>query len=122
MWTLRRCAWPARMCWRTGWRPTPREKAGSWGRRARWPRRWLASSAPPGGIVRLHQHPYKDIFILEAGAATYTVGSEALEAHAGQIIIVPASTPHKFVNTGQTQLRQVDIHLSPEYITEWLES
>jgi len=77
---------------------------------------------PPGGLVRLHQHPYKEIFIIEAGAATYTVGSEALEAHAGQIIIVPASTPHKFVNTGQTQLRQVDIHLSPEYITEWLES
>src|SRR5258707_14739029 len=67
---------------------------------------------PPGDAVRLHQHPYKEIFIIETGSATYTVGADTLEAHAGQIIIVPALTPHKFVNTGDSPLRQVDIHLS----------
>ena len=44
---------------------------------------------PPGGVIRLHKHPYKEIFIIQEGAATFTVGSTTLEAHAGQIIIVP---------------------------------
>ena len=71
--------------------------------------------------VRLHEHPYKEIFIIQEGSATFTVGSSTLEAHAGQVIIVPAQTPHKFVNTGEGWLRQVDIHLSSEFITTWLE-
>ncbi len=76
---------------------------------------------PPGGRVRLHQHPYKEIFIIQEGTATFTVGSAVLEAHAGQIILVAADTPHKFVNTGDQRLRQVDIHVSPKFITRWLE-
>ena len=75
----------------------------------------------PGEGVRLHKHPYKEIFIIQEGAATYTVGTTTLPAHAGQIIIAPADTPHKFVNTGEGKLRQVDIHLSKRFITEWLE-
>lgn len=76
---------------------------------------------PPGGSVRLHQHPYKEIFIIQEGVATYTVGSTTLEARAGQIIVAPANVPHKFINSGQSQLRQVDIHLSKQFITHWLE-
>lgn len=75
----------------------------------------------PGGHVRLHQHPYKEIFIIQEGSSTFTVGTETLEAQAGQIIIVPANTPHKFMNSGDTQLKQIDIHLSKTYITDWLE-
>ena len=75
----------------------------------------------PGEGVRLHQHPYQEIFILQEGAATYTVGTTTLEARAGQIIIAPADTPHKFVNSGEVKLRQVDIHLSKCFITQWLE-
>jgi mannose-6-phosphate isomerase-like protein (cupin superfamily) len=76
---------------------------------------------PPGGAVRLHQHPYKEIFVIQEGAVTYTIGTSTLKAHSGQIVIVPAGVPHKFANTGDTQLRQVDIHLSPQFITDWLE-
>jgi mannose-6-phosphate isomerase-like protein (cupin superfamily) len=75
----------------------------------------------PGGSVRLHKHPYKEIFIIQEGVATFTVGSAALEAHAGQIIIVPADTPHKFMNTGDQRLKQVDIHVNGQFITHWLE-
>jgi hypothetical protein len=28
--------------------------------------------------------------------------------------------PHAFVNTGDGPLRQVDIHVSPHFATEWL--
>jgi mannose-6-phosphate isomerase-like protein (cupin superfamily) len=76
---------------------------------------------PPGGEVRLHKHPYKEIFIIQEGVSTFTVGTETLEAYAGQIIIVPADTPHKFRNAGQAQLRQVDIHLNRQFETIWLE-
>ena len=76
---------------------------------------------PPGGFVRLHKHPYKEIFIIQEGVSTFTVGSETLEAHAGQVIIVPADTPHKFVNQSAGQLKQVDIHVNKEFITHWLE-
>jgi len=54
---------------------------------------------PPGGSVRLHTHPYTEIFIIQEGAATYTVGTETLHVHAGQVIIVPrrcTSQIHEF--------------------------
>jgi quercetin dioxygenase-like cupin family protein len=46
----------------------------------------------------LHRHPYDETFIVEAGSATFTVGDETLELEAGQIAVVPAGTPHKFVS------------------------
>lgn len=76
---------------------------------------------PPGGNIRLHKHPYKEIFIVQEGVATFTVGSETLQAHAGQIIIVAADVPHKFQNASDRQLKQVDIHVNNEFITIWLE-
>lgn len=75
----------------------------------------------PGGKIQLHKHPYKEIFIIQEGVATFTVGSETLEARAGQIIIVPAEIPHKFMNLSDRQLKQIDIHVNSEFITEWLE-
>ncbi len=77
---------------------------------------------PPGESVRLHKHPYMEIFVIQDGNATFTVGSATIQAKAGQIILVPEETPHKFVNTGNGQLRQVDIHVSPTFITDWLEN
>jgi mannose-6-phosphate isomerase-like protein (cupin superfamily) len=75
----------------------------------------------PGGHVRLHKHPYKEIFIIQEGTSTFTVGSDTLEAHAGQIIIVPAEVPHSFRNASDQSLRQIDIHMNKEFVTIWLE-
>ncbi|MGQ0601077.1 MAG: cupin domain-containing protein [Anaerolineales bacterium] len=76
---------------------------------------------PPGGAIRLHKHPYREVFIIQEGVANFTVGSTTLEAHAGQIIIVPADLPHKFMNTSDRQLKQIDIHVTGQFITHWLE-
>ncbi len=76
---------------------------------------------PPGGAVRLHKHPYKEIFIIQEGVSAFTVGSETIEAHAGQVLIVPAEVPHKFTNRSDQRLKQVDIHVNKEFITHWLE-
>ena len=77
---------------------------------------------PPGGTIRLHKHPYEEIFIIQEGIATFTVGSATLEARAGQIILVPAEVPHKFRNLSRQQLKQVDIHVNKQFITDWLEN
>ena len=75
----------------------------------------------PGSTIRLHKHPYEEIFIIQEGQATFTVGSATLEARAGQVIIVPADIPHKFMNLSDKQLKQIDIHVSKQFITHWLE-
>lgn len=76
---------------------------------------------PPGGTIRLHKHPYEEIFIIQEGAATFTVGSVTLEARAGQVILVPADVPHKFENLSDQQLKQIDIHVNKQFVTYWLE-
>jgi quercetin dioxygenase-like cupin family protein len=75
----------------------------------------------PGDVVKMHQHPYQEIFIIQEGSSTFTVGDETIEAQAGQIVIAPANVPHGFVNSGKTQLKQIDIHVSRDIKTEWLE-
>ena len=75
----------------------------------------------PGGSVRLHKHPYQEVFIIQEGVSLFTVGIETVEAYAGQVIVVPANVPHKFRNAGDKPLRQVDIHTNKEFITIWLE-
>lgn len=75
----------------------------------------------PGEGPRLHKHPYEEIFIIQEGHVTFTVGSTTVEAQAGQIVIAPPDVPHKFFNSGEGPLRQIDIHLSRHFITEWLE-
>ena len=35
---------------------------------------------------------------------------------AGGIAVIPANTPHQFINSGDGVLRQIDIHASPNFI------
>jgi mannose-6-phosphate isomerase-like protein (cupin superfamily) len=75
----------------------------------------------PGTGPKLHKHPYDETFIVQEGEARFTVGENEIEATAREIVVVPANTPHGFVNTGTDALRQVNIHASPRMETEWLE-
>jgi mannose-6-phosphate isomerase-like protein (cupin superfamily) len=76
--------------------------------------------APPGAGPSLHKHPYEELFILLEGEATFVAGENEIRARAGDIVIVPPSTPHAFTNSGEQRLRQIDIHVSPTFSTEWL--
>jgi mannose-6-phosphate isomerase-like protein (cupin superfamily) len=82
---------------------------------------FIAVDAPPGSGPRLHRHPYEEVFVVQEGSATFTAGDEVIEAGAGKVVVVPAGVPHKFVNSGTGPLRQIDIHASERFITEWLE-
>jgi mannose-6-phosphate isomerase-like protein (cupin superfamily) len=70
---------------------------------------------------RLHRHPYPETFIVRAGRALFTVGESEVEAHAGQILVVPAGTPHAFRNLGPGPLESINIHENATFVTEWLE-
>ncbi|MGH3148313.1 MAG: cupin domain-containing protein [Rubrobacter sp.] len=74
----------------------------------------------PGTGPELHRHPYEETFIILEGEGRYTVGEVEIEAGAGEIVVVPADTPHKFVNTGEERLRQVNIHPRENMETVWL--
>jgi mannose-6-phosphate isomerase-like protein (cupin superfamily) len=76
---------------------------------------------PPGGTIRLHKHPYEEVFIIQEGISTFTIGPVTREARPGQIIIVPAEMPHKFMNLSDRPLKQIDIHVNKQFITDWLE-
>ena len=82
---------------------------------------FIIVEAQPGQGPKLHSHPYEEIFIVQEGQATFTVGDATIEVAAGQVAIAPAGVPHKFVNSGTAVLRQVDIHVSPRFITTWYE-
>ncbi len=72
--------------------------------------------AKPGQGPPLHKHPYVEVAFTLEGYATITVGDEQREVKAGGIVVIPAETPHRFVNSGDTMLRQIDIHASPRFI------
>jgi quercetin dioxygenase-like cupin family protein len=80
----------------------------------------LESTTKAGVGPRLHKHPYAETFIIRRGWATFTVGSEKVRGHAGQVLVVPADTPHKF-STGPDGYEGVHIHANVRFITEWLE-
>jgi quercetin dioxygenase-like cupin family protein len=73
-------------------------------------------NAPPGKGPPLHTHPYVETIFMIQGRATLTIGNETREVGPGGIAVVPANTPHRFVNSGDSFLRQIDIHASPRFI------
>src|ERR671920_1556744 len=82
---------------------------------------FFLSDTAPGKGPDLHKHPYDEVFVVQEGELTFTVGGEIIEATGGQIVIAPAGSPHKFVNSGTGRSRHIDIHTSRRMITEWLE-
>ncbi|HKC20634.1 MAG TPA: cupin domain-containing protein [Candidatus Dormibacteraeota bacterium] len=80
----------------------------------------LFVDAKPGEGPKLHRHPYVEILIVLEGTSTFDDGKSKREVHAGEMAVVDADQPHGFINTGTNTVRQIDIHLSPRFITEWL--
>ena len=72
--------------------------------------------AEPGQGPPLHKHPYVEVAFTLEGCATITVGDERREVKAGGIVVIPANVSHRFVNSGNTLLRQIDVHASPRFI------
>lgn len=82
---------------------------------------FFLNATPPGHGPALHKHPYEEIFIVQAGQLVFTVDDDTVTVGEGQIVIVAAGTPHKFINSTAQVARHVDIHVSKRMITTWLE-
>ena len=74
-----------------------------------------------GSGPRLHQHPYSETFIIRRGSARFTVGDEVLVGSGGQVLVVPAFTPHKFEVLEGGLFESIHIHANDRFVTEWLE-
>jgi mannose-6-phosphate isomerase-like protein (cupin superfamily) len=74
----------------------------------------------PGEGPSLHRHPYEEVFITLEGEATFVVEGQEIVAGPEEVVIVPPDTPHGFTNSGEGTLRQINIHVSPTFSTDWL--
>jgi mannose-6-phosphate isomerase-like protein (cupin superfamily) len=74
----------------------------------------------PGVGPKLHRHPYAEVFVVEAGEATFRLGEETVVVRAGHVVVGPPDVAHGFTNTGPGELRLVAIHGAPRFNTEWL--
>ena len=75
----------------------------------------------PGTGPRIHRHPYPEVFVVEAGEATFRLGHEERVVGAGHVVVSPSGVPHGFRNTGTGELRLTAIHGAGRFDTEWLE-
>ena len=82
---------------------------------------FLLSETAHGKGSDLHKHLYDEVFVVQEGELTLTVGEDTIKATGGRIVIVPAGAPHKFVNSGTRRARHIDIHTSRRMITDLLE-
>ncbi len=58
----------------------------------------VVGESHPGQGVPLHRHDCDEIIIVHAGRGTYTVGDVTAEVGAGEIVVIPATIPHRWAN------------------------
>ncbi len=78
----------------------------------------------PGYATPLHWHPYvESLFVLEGTLEAWTEGKEdePQRLGPGEMIVLPACTPHVFRNPGPAVLRIIGIHASPTRIVNRIE-
>ena len=79
-------------------------------------------AAPRGSGPELHRHPYAEVFLVETGEADFSIDGMHVKAAAGDILIAPAGSAHRFTSTGTEELRLTAIHTAATMNTEWLAS
>jgi mannose-6-phosphate isomerase-like protein (cupin superfamily) len=75
----------------------------------------------PGVGPKLHRHPYAEVFVVEAGRATFRIGDETIVVDGGHVVVSPPGEAHGFTNSGDGELRLVAIHGAGRFSTEWLD-
>jgi quercetin dioxygenase-like cupin family protein len=80
----------------------------------------IFTEAAPGQGPSLHRHDYVEIHVVQDGEALFTAGDEERIVKAGEIVVVHPGTPHRFEASGDGRFREIGIHVSSRFVTEWL--
>ena len=75
---------------------------------------------PRGKGAALHFHPYPEAFVVLSGTAVFTVGDDEVTVEGGNVVVVPAETPHGFECASDDRLRIVSVHPRPAVKQTWL--
>lgn len=80
----------------------------------------FSEHSEPGIGPKLHTHDYDEVQIVRRGKALYTVDGEEIEASEGDILVIPAGTPHKVQTVGNLS-DVISVHLTGKKAAHWLE-
>src|SRR5215204_3930913 len=59
---------------------------------------------PSGFVAAAHSHPYQsERFEIESGTVAFKLDGKEIVAGPGETVVVPAGSPHKFWNAGETE-------------------
>jgi mannose-6-phosphate isomerase-like protein (cupin superfamily) len=70
----------------------------------------VRSTLAAGAARAAHQHPYDEVVLVESGTGLAHAGGRELALGEGDALTLSARTPHAFVNTGDAELRLLEIH------------
>lgn len=80
---------------------------------------FIVGDTAPGQGIALHSHDYEEVFIVQSGVGTYTVGDVTIEAGPDDFVIIPSGVPHRFINHSQEVLRHIAVHSSGRFQFEY---
>jgi quercetin dioxygenase-like cupin family protein len=61
----------------------------------------------PGYVAPMHTHPGEEIIYVIEGALEYEIGGKVTRVKAGNVLFVPAGTPHTAKNIGTTHAAEL---------------
>lgn len=74
----------------------------------------LAPGEASSGAPSVHPTQDQLLYLIE-GEVEAEVGKERQRLHSGQLAVVPAGTPHRFLNVGSVPARTLNIYTPPAY-------
>lgn len=74
----------------------------------------LASGASTGRKAEAHQKSDQVLLMLE-GKLTGKVGQEKVRLRKGDVLLIPAGTPHRFTNKARKRAVTFNVYAPPEY-------
>lgn len=75
---------------------------------------------PPGAGPKRHVHPYEEVFITIHGEVELEAAGTVRTTGPHEVCVVPADVPHTFTNVGTDRAVMVNIHSSPNVVTDFV--
>jgi len=79
----------------------------------------VVGESPPGQGVSLHSHDCDELILVHVGRGTYTVGETTIEAGSGDLVVIPAGVPHRWVNQTEEPLVHTAIFPTATFALEY---